>query len=162
MKRCGLEGCGKLVYIEPESGRAHDYCCRTHAQQRTRHSRGQSSQGQYHAQPIESSHCSFLGCSRPRFRDPVTGALKDFCGRTHAARAKEAADGIAGAEQGSNIFSDRGMDEQRRSRTEEIDLTDSSLPNAASQGYTSTLLPTDAHRSASSGASFPKVNLDVF
>jgi hypothetical protein len=236
MKRCRLQGCGKLVYIEPESGRAHDYCCRTHA----RHSRGHSSQGQYHAQPIESSQCSFLGCSRPRFRDPVTGALKDFCGRTHAARAKEAADRIAGALEGSNIFSDRGMDEQRRSRTdeitsqgqystqpiessqcsflgcsrprfrdpvtgelkdfcgrthaarakeaadriagalegsnifsdrgmdeqrrsrtEEIDLTDSSLPNAASHRHTSTLLRTDAHRFASPGTSFPKVNSDA-
>ncbi|KAL6078972.1 TRUD domain-containing protein [Balamuthia mandrillaris] len=31
-KVCGLPGCNKAVYVEPGTGKVHDYCGRTHAQ----------------------------------------------------------------------------------------------------------------------------------
>ncbi len=120
-KRCRLEGCGKLVYIEPESGRVHDYCCRAHAL----HSKGGPSQ------QAESSNCSFLGCSRPKFRDPVTGVLKDFCGRTHADKAREITNGSIGSDNGLKTLRYRSVASEKRAV--DIDRKHTSLQKATYQ-----------------------------
>ena len=114
MKRCRREGCEKMVYFEPASGKIHDFCCRSHALGSLGSLAGQGTMVAAQAPP-----CSTAGCMRPRFRDPVTGVLKDYCGKTHALMARGLMDTPADAD-------NRNGDKKIHRRAElKIDLTGS-------------------------------------
>ena len=86
---CKLPGCNEPVYFdetEGPNGRVHEFCCRDHAQRAIEAELHPPSNRQLQgAHP--SRRCSLSGCSAPRFQDPDTGELYDYCGRTHARTA---------------------------------------------------------------------------
>ena len=87
---CKLEGCDELAYFDVEQDRVHDFCCLSHAQIAMDSEQWpRSLRSLQFAGGDGSTLCSLPGCSAPRFRDPISDELKDFCGRTHAIKAKQ-------------------------------------------------------------------------
>ena len=90
---CKLNGCVEQVYFDQDTGRVHDFCCSSHAQLAI--DRGEWAkplkrlQGVGAAPCARSDQCSLNGCAAPRYRDPTTGLLHDYCGRSHAFKAKQ-------------------------------------------------------------------------
>jgi hypothetical protein len=90
---CRLPGCEETVYFDEDSGRVHDFCSLSHAQEAIKNKnwpkslKGEQVGGGGAA--AAATLCSLPGCTAPRWRDPETQEVKDFCGRTHAIKAKE-------------------------------------------------------------------------
>lgn len=110
---CNLPGCDATVWFDQDTGRVHDFCSKAHAN--TAIARGlwdPSNRGrQGHRNP--AAHCSLPGCTAARFVDETTGRRHDYCGKTHALKAKEQglrplSDGLLGADNGySKVWSGR-------------------------------------------------------
>ena len=91
-KKCLIPGCSKSVYIDSVSGKIHDFCGRTHAQEwnkmqpRVFNSSSSSISASANAVSIRTiaKKCLIPGCSKSVYIDPVSGRIHDFCGRTHA------------------------------------------------------------------------------
>jgi hypothetical protein len=87
---CKLPGCDEVVFFDEEQGRVHDFCCLAHANEAMDSSHWPRSLRSTRAAGCDgSTMCSLPGCSAPRFIDPKTREEKDFCGRTHAIKAKQ-------------------------------------------------------------------------
>jgi len=90
---CKLPGCEEPVYFERDTGRVHEFCCKSHSDLAIR--RGDWAeplkrlQGLGAAPCAREEQCSLNGCAAPRYRDPTTGLLHDYCGRSHAQKAKQ-------------------------------------------------------------------------
>ena len=106
---CKLPGCDEPVYFEEEQNRVHDFCCLSHAQLAMERGIWPKSLKRVQVAGGDASSasmiCSLPGCSAPRFRDPESGELKDFCGRSHAIKARE--QGMVGR---SMTLDDGGVD----------------------------------------------------
>ena len=85
---CNLDGCDKLVHFEPDTSRVHDFCCSSHALMAQEEGEWPESLKRRQGEGDGTNQCALPGCSAPRFRDP-TGVLHDYCGRTHAIKAKD-------------------------------------------------------------------------
>lgn len=90
---CKLDGCEEPVHFERDTGRVHDFCCASHAElaiERGEWSRPlKKLQGVGAAPCAREEQCSLNGCAAPRYRDPATGFLHDYCGKSHALKAKQ-------------------------------------------------------------------------
>ena len=90
---CKLNGCVEPVYFERDTGRVHDFCCARHSElaiERGEWTRPlKSLQGTGRAPAPREDQCSLNGCAAPRYRDPATGFLHDYCGKSHAVKAKQ-------------------------------------------------------------------------
>jgi len=84
---CHLDGCSKLVFFDAKKGRVHDFCCKEHAQQAINKGLWPKSSKRTVATDT-SMRCALPGCKAPRFRDPASGEVFEFCGRAHALKAK--------------------------------------------------------------------------
>ena len=85
---CKLDGCEASVFFEADTGRVHDFCCNTHAELAI--SRGEWERPLKRLQGADRAHqCSLNGCAAPRYRDAETGAVHDYCGKSHALKAKQ-------------------------------------------------------------------------
>jgi len=88
-KKCLIPGCNKNVYIDSVSGKIHDFCGRTHAQewnkmQPSNSSSSISASASAVSVSTTAKKCLIPGCSKSVYIDPVSGRIHDFCGRTHA------------------------------------------------------------------------------
>mmetsp|Transcript_7097 Transcript_7097/g.10586 ORF Transcript_7097/g.10586 Transcript_7097/m.10586 type:complete len:395 (+) Transcript_7097:68-1252(+) len=81
---CALPGCDRPVFFE--NGRVHEFCCRTHAHAAISQGFHPPSQRGERAESV-AERCSLPGCSAPKWSDPTTGRVMDYCGRTHAQAA---------------------------------------------------------------------------
>ena len=88
---CKLDGCEEPVHFEADSGRVHDFCCASHATLAIERGEWQRPlkglQGRGAAPCSRSEQCALNGCAAPRYRDPATGVLHDYCGKSHALKA---------------------------------------------------------------------------
>lgn len=84
---CSLKGCTKPVHFDSPTSRVHDFCCKDHAERAM--TRNQWPTPVRNFVSNSSQQCSLDGCRLARFRDPQTGQLHDYCGRSHAIEAKE-------------------------------------------------------------------------
>lgn len=86
---CNLEGCEEPVYYDQGKDRVHDFCCKSHADQAIEQGQWPSSNRSSQRQRISPEQlCSLPGCSAKCFMDS-RGKQLDFCGRTHAVKARE-------------------------------------------------------------------------
>jgi hypothetical protein len=85
---CKLAGCNQPVFFEEGTGRVHDFCCLTHAQMAREAGVWPASNRRLQGHAHPDNRCALPGCSAPRFADPATGFVHDFCGRTHAQQAQ--------------------------------------------------------------------------
>ena len=85
---CNYTGCSLPVFFE--EGRVHDFCCRSHARSAMDEGMWPKSLRSSQGQATPTNKCSLPGCSAPCYREPQTGNTLDFCGRSHAQRAKAA------------------------------------------------------------------------
>lgn len=82
--RCQLPGCEEPVHFEEDTGRVHDFCCRTHAAQAELQGLAPRSMARAASRVRE---CSLPGCTKPCWVDE-RNIEHDFCGRSHAVEAK--------------------------------------------------------------------------
>lgn len=81
--RCKLAGCSRTVYVDERTGRVHDFCGRSHANEAMANGEGSSpSRGTgggkgAPAQEQGSAECSLEGCKELVYRDPVTKVVRD-------------------------------------------------------------------------------------
>jgi hypothetical protein len=88
---CKLPGCAEQVYYDESNGRVHDFCCKSHADQAIADALHPPSQrpNQQGGRLSAAEQCALPGCTAPKFQEPDTGELRDYCGRTHARLASE-------------------------------------------------------------------------
>lgn len=88
---CKLPGCDEEVYYDEEDERVHDFCCKSHALQAIDDGLHPPSQkgNQLGSRLPVAQQCSLPGCTAPKFREPDTGELRDYCGRSHARLASQ-------------------------------------------------------------------------
>lgn len=88
---CKLPECNEEVFYDSSDERVHEFCCKTHALEaidRGLHppsNRPKQMGGRLHA----SQQCALPGCTAPKFHDPDTGEVRDYCGRSHARLASQ-------------------------------------------------------------------------
>ena len=88
---CKLPDCNEEVFFDPSDGRVHEFCCKTHALiaiDRGLHPPSNKSH-QMGSRLSAAEQCALPGCTAPKFRDPDTGELRDYCGRSHARLASQ-------------------------------------------------------------------------
>jgi hypothetical protein len=90
--RCNLSGCEKEVYFEEETGRVHDFCCKEHYLEAVRNGEWKKNAPakKQKTDPSSSTNarCSYPGCQKNCYYDPVNKRLHDYCGRSHAIKRK--------------------------------------------------------------------------
>lgn len=74
---CIYPGCTKPIYVEP-SGRAHQFCGRTHAQW---YRQSQTTYNTTAAPSLSGPKCSNPNCNRVKFKDQ-NGQYLDYCGKS--------------------------------------------------------------------------------
>ncbi|KAJ1629914.1 hypothetical protein T492DRAFT_105913 [Pavlovales sp. CCMP2436] len=86
---CALPGCYDPVFYESSTGCVHEFCGMSHAHEAISHGLHPRSNRQLQGQASSSSICSLPGCSAPCFVDPDTRISAEYCGRTHAVKARD-------------------------------------------------------------------------
>ena len=82
VRMCGLPGCFRPAFVDPETRIPHDFCGRTHARQ------AQESQGRELPPPHGPCHvCRLPGCEEPVYYDPTSDRVHEFCCKGHADEA---------------------------------------------------------------------------
>ena len=82
MPTCKFPGCSRTVFIE-QSGKAHEFCGRTHAQQYSQQQMTNVN-NQTGALNLSGPVCKLASCNKPAAVDSTTGKVFDFCCRDHA------------------------------------------------------------------------------
>ena len=88
---CKLPGCNEEVYYDEAEERVHEFCCKSHALQAINDGLHPPSQkgNQLGSRIPVSQQCALPGCTAPKFCDPDTGEVRDYCGRSHARLASQ-------------------------------------------------------------------------
>ncbi|CAN0183221.1 unnamed protein product [Ectocarpus sp. 12 AP-2014] len=87
--RCKLAGCSRTVYIDERTGRVHEFCGISHANEamangeRSSPSRGTAAGKGATANEKGTAECSLEGCKELVYRDPVTKMDSKYCSNRH-------------------------------------------------------------------------------
>lgn len=84
LAKCKLPGCDRVVFFEADTGRIHDFCCKTHANDAIARGLEPPPNRLLQGEPDEALRCCLYGCTARRHSDPEMGRMYDFCGWTHA------------------------------------------------------------------------------